>query len=74
MKKVLFTVSDGVARVTLNRPEVSIKAMINRSDGLPTRDAVSLRVPEVFRALTSKDADEGVQAFMDKREPVWLSE
>jgi crotonobetainyl-CoA hydratase len=52
----------------------AIKAMINRSDGLPTRDAVSLRVPEVFRALTSKDADEGVKAFMDQREPVWLGE
>lgn len=52
----------------------AIKGMINRADGLSTRDAVALRVPEVVRALTSKDADEGVRAFIEKRDPVWRGE
>jgi enoyl-CoA hydratase/carnithine racemase len=69
--------TDAMVRSVLRCAPLSlaaIKAMVNRGDGLPTRDAVSLRVPEVFRALTSKDADEGVQAFIEKREPVWLGE
>jgi enoyl-CoA hydratase/carnithine racemase len=76
-KEELDSATDALVQQVLRCAPLSlaaIKAMVNRGDGLPTRDAVSLRITEVFRALTSKDADEGVQAFIEKREPVWLGE
>jgi crotonobetainyl-CoA hydratase len=76
-KAELDSATDALVQQVLRCAPLSlaaIKAMVNRSDGIATRDAVALRVPEVYRALTSKDADEGVRAFIDKREPVWLGQ
>jgi crotonobetainyl-CoA hydratase len=76
-KGELDSVTDALVQQVLRCAPLSlqaIKALINRSDGLSTRDAVALRVPEVFRALTSKDAEEGVRAFIEKRDPLWLGE
>ncbi|NQW10506.1 MAG: enoyl-CoA hydratase/isomerase family protein [Alphaproteobacteria bacterium] len=38
---------------------------------LPIREARNMRLPKLLAALESQDADEGVQAFLEKRSPVW---
>ena len=38
---------------------------------LGAKEAQQLRLPALVAALTSTDQDEGVQAFVEKRAPVW---
>jgi crotonobetainyl-CoA hydratase len=50
----------------------AIKQMIQNTAHLSPSEAQSLRSPELIAALVSKDADEGVVAFREKRAPKWL--
>jgi crotonobetainyl-CoA hydratase len=52
----------------------AIKHMVRTSHGLTPRQAHGLRTEPLVRALRSKDADEGVRAFTEKRPPVWRGE
>lgn len=49
----------------------AIKQTVNRTAGLSPSDAQALKLPAVVRALRSEDAEEGVRAFQEKRQPVW---
>lgn len=49
----------------------AIKATIRKTAALPPREALALQTPELIAALTSEDQDEGVNAFREKRAPVW---
>ncbi len=49
----------------------AIKQTIRETGQLSIHEAHALRLPELIRALTSEDSDEGVTAFREKRAPVW---
>jgi enoyl-CoA hydratase/carnithine racemase len=49
----------------------AIKQTVNRTAHLSPAEAQSLRTPALVRALQSEDASEGVQAFQEKRSPIW---
>lgn len=49
----------------------AIKQTVNRTAHLPPSEAQALRLPAVVAALQSEDAKEGVNAFREKRPPVW---
>lgn len=49
----------------------AIKQMIQRSEGIPVAQAIRLKHPALLEALASKDSDEGVRAFQEKRRPNW---
>lgn len=49
----------------------AIKQLVRRGAGMSAQDAQSLRTPALMAALASKDQDEGVQAFLEKRAPRW---
>jgi crotonobetainyl-CoA hydratase len=49
----------------------AIKQMANRTDHLTARDARAVQLPALIQALESPNAAEGVQAFQQKRPPVW---
>lgn len=49
----------------------AIKQVVNRTGHLSAQEARNLRLPAVMAALDSADAHEGVQAFQQKRRPVW---
>ena len=49
----------------------AIKQTVNRTAHLSPQEAQSLRLPALIRALGSEDAIEGVNAFREKRAPVW---
>ncbi|TQV82373.1 crotonase [Denitrobaculum tricleocarpae] len=49
----------------------AIKHTVKKTAQLHPRDAQALRTPALVAALQSKDSDEGVQAFLEKRDPVW---
>lgn len=49
----------------------AIKHTVKKTAQLDPRDAQALRTPPLVAALQSKDSDEGVQAFLEKRDPVW---
>lgn len=49
----------------------AIKQIVNRTGHLSATEARDLRLPAVMAALTSKNADEGVRAFQEKRRPRW---
>ncbi len=49
----------------------AVKQMVRRGAQLSPQEAQMLRVPALIAALNSTDQDEGVQAFVEKRAPVW---
>jgi crotonobetainyl-CoA hydratase len=50
----------------------AIKQVVRRTSTLSPVEAQAVRLPAVMAALQSQDADEGVQAFQQKRKPQWL--
>lgn len=49
----------------------AIKQIFNRTEHLTARDARATQLPALIEALQSPNATEGVQAFQDRRAPVW---
>jgi enoyl-CoA hydratase/carnithine racemase len=49
----------------------AIKQTVQRTSHLPAAEANTVRLPALVAALQSKDQDEGVRAFREKRAPVW---
>ena len=49
----------------------AIKQVVRRTAQLAAADAQALRLPAVIAALRSRDAEEGVTAFREKRPPLW---
>ncbi|WP_439550188.1 enoyl-CoA hydratase-related protein [Falsiroseomonas sp.] len=49
----------------------AIKQSVRRTAHLTAQEAQAARLPALIEALQSKDQDEGVKAFMEKRKPVW---
>ncbi len=49
----------------------AIKHTVKKTAQLHPREAQALRTPPLVAALQSRDSDEGVQAFLEKRDPVW---
>jgi len=49
----------------------AVKQMVRRGAQLSPQEAQMLKVPALIAALNSTDQDEGVQAFVEKRAPVW---
>jgi enoyl-CoA hydratase/carnithine racemase len=49
----------------------AIKQTVQRTAHLSAREANTVRSPALVAALQSKDQDEGVRAFQEKRAPVW---
>ena len=49
----------------------AIKQMVRAGENLSAREAQLLRLPALIEALQSVDQAEGVEAFRDKRPPVW---
>jgi crotonobetainyl-CoA hydratase len=49
----------------------AIKQAVRRTAHLTAAEAQAQRLPAVIAALRSRDADEGVAAFREKRRPVW---
>jgi crotonobetainyl-CoA hydratase len=49
----------------------AIKQTVRRTAHLTAAEAQASRLPAVVAALTSRDSDEGVAAFREKRKPVW---
>ena len=49
----------------------AIKQTVRQSAHLSPQNAQALRLPAVIAALVSEDGDEGVNAFLEKRAPIW---
>jgi len=52
----------------------AIKQTVQRTTHLSAREANTVRLPALVAALQSKDQDEGVRAFQEKRAPQWRGE
>jgi enoyl-CoA hydratase/carnithine racemase len=52
----------------------AIKQMVREGEGMSAKQAQTLRLPALVKALKSRDQDEGVRAFQEKRAPVWRGE
>jgi crotonobetainyl-CoA hydratase len=52
----------------------AIKQVARRTAHLTAREAQAARLPAVVAALRSKDSEEGVRAFVEKRKPIWRGE
>jgi crotonobetainyl-CoA hydratase len=52
----------------------AIKQMVRAGENLSAKEAQSLRLPALVRALKSTDQNEGVRAFQEKRAPNWRGE
>lgn len=49
----------------------AIKQSVRRTAHLGAAEAQAMRLPAVVSALESQDADEGVRAFRERRQPAW---
>ncbi len=49
----------------------AIKQSVRRTAHLSAQEAQAMRLPAVMECLASRDGDEGVRAFREKRAPVW---
>jgi crotonobetainyl-CoA hydratase len=49
----------------------AIKQTVQRTAQLGAAEAQAMRLPALIEALESEDGEEGVQAFREKRAPVW---
>jgi crotonobetainyl-CoA hydratase len=49
----------------------AIKQTVRRTAQMSTREAQAQRLPALIRCLESRDSEEGVRAFQEKRAPVW---
>lgn len=49
----------------------ALKQSVRRTAHLTAQEAQAQRLPALIEALQSKDQDEGVRAFLEKRPPVW---
>ena len=49
----------------------ALKQAVRRTAHLTAQEAQAQRLPALIEALQSKDQDEGVRAFLEKRPPVW---
>ena len=49
----------------------AVKQMARAGETMTARDVQRLRLPALVEALRSRDQDEGVAAFREKRKPVW---
>ncbi len=49
----------------------AIKQIVNRTNHMTDRDARAARLPALMEALESPNAIEGVEAFQQKRKPIW---
>lgn len=49
----------------------AVKQLVQRTAHLTSQEARAQRLPALMAALDSEDSQEGVQAFQEKRPPVW---